>query len=243
MIRPISRVSMLALALALPLAACEEGITDPSVVGGDAETTVLFSAASGGASASLQPSFSLAVEQSQGKAGPVALSDVKSIDVKIVRVQVLRADTAAKTDSVITLDVKSGGKINLLALPTKVESALQLAAGTLPAGTYSNLRLVFDSASITFKKSITAGGGPKATTYKADTAYALAIGDDEKSGKASIKLPTGSFTVSKEAGATVNVLFSGTESVKKIIVTPNGIKMPPVLSGSSKEKGKGKGDK
>ncbi|MDP9349150.1 MAG: DUF4382 domain-containing protein, partial [Gemmatimonadota bacterium] len=168
-------------------------------------------------------------------AGPIALSDVKSIFVKVTKVQVLRADSARR-DTVVTLNVTGGGKVNLLALPTKATDGLQLARGTLPAGTYSNLRLVFDSATITLNKDVTVGGGPQATTYKKDTAYPLTLSGGK--GESSLKVPTGTFTVTKDAGATVSVAFSGGESVRKVIVTPQEIRMTPVLTAEGKGKRK-----
>lgn len=227
------RLSALALALALPLAACDEAITGPDGARAG-ETTVVLSAGSAG-SASLAPSFSAALLSAAG-AGPVSLSDVKAIEVTVTKVQVLRVDSL-RADSVVTLDVTAGGKINLLALPTEAANGLQLARGTLPEGTYGNLRLVFSGATVTFKRDVTAGGGPRAKTYAKDVAHPLNIGDGDKT---TIKVPTGNFTVAKDAGSTVAVAFDGSASVKKVIVTPNEVKMPPVLSASGKSKDRGR---
>lgn len=242
MTRRTYRLTVFALAFGFPLAACEQTVTaaDPArdsaleasgaAAAALAETTILLSE-DGSAGASFSRSLVDGMAASGGPA--VSLGDVKSIVVKVGKVEVLRADSAKlREDSVITLKVTGGSKIDLLALPTKAADGLQLAKGTLPAGTYSNLRLVLDSASITFKTDVSSKGGPNATTYRKDTAYPVTIPGGE------LRVPTGSFTVSRDAGATVSVAFSGSETVKKVVVTPKEIEVTPVLTAKGTSKGR-----
>lgn len=233
MIGRLTHKTALLLTLALPLAACE-GLTDPSAGG---QTTVVLRRGAT-ASAALSPSYSAAVSEALGAAlaGPVGLGDVQSIEISVTQVQALpvtadsvAADTASEgRGGWRTLDVSAASKINLLALPTAAESGLTLARGELAPGVYRNLRILYDTATITFAKDVTAGGGPAAKTYKAGEPYRLEIGGGK------IKIPTGGFTVGAEAGETVVVTFDAAASVRKVIVTPNAVRMTPVLTGAKK---------
>lgn len=217
---PSSTTRLQALALVLSLAAtgCDQLGTGPD----RGETSILLSQSSS-ASASLAPSF--AISALSEMAGPVALSDVKSIDVTITKVQALpaSADTSSEAEWV-SFDVTTPGTVNLLALPATAESGIQLARGELPEGEYRSVRLFFsEGATVTFSRDVTVAGGPAARTFVADSVYPLEIPSAAQTG---IKVPTAGFTV----GSTVAILFDGSASVKKVIATPKGVRMPPVLS-------------
>ena len=235
MTHPPSRVAAAALALATLLGACGTA-TDPG--GGlDAsgasgrETVVRLSQESGGGAAS-RAALADVVAGMTTAGGKVALADVKSIDVTITRVQALPSGANESAEGGwVSLTVSSGGKLNLLALPKQAANAIQLARGTLPAGSYQNLRLLFtDDATITFARDVTAGGGAAAVTYKANTAYPLDIPGASRTG---IKVPLGAFTVPPTGGATIDVTFSGSATVgsvePNVVATPHGVKMTPVL--------------
>lgn len=236
MIRQLTRFGAVTLTLALPLAACEDSTgVDTNL----AETTVVLSQESGVA-ASLAPSFSAeAVASAVG--GSVSLSDVQSINVRITQVQAIRRGSNDKKDEdVQTFNVTGGGTINLLALPAAAANGIQIAHGNIPTGTYSNLRLVFaENAMITFKRDVTVGGGPDAMTYKAGTAYPLRIGGEDRNG---IKIPMASFEIGQGPN-TISLTFDASASVKKVIATPNGIHMPPVMMGKHEKGDKNKKDK
>lgn len=244
------------LALALPLAACGESATSPST---GAQTSILLSQ-SAAARASLAPSLAASVS---ALAGPVSLSDVASIDVTVTEVQALRqgaarvgsdsladsvsADTArlaAAQRGWVSLKVTAPTTVNLLALPTTAESGIQLARGEIQPGTYTHLRVAFSEATITFARDVSVGGGPAAKSYAAGTAYPLQIGGEKKA----LLIPTAGFTVAADSASAVVVTFDGSASVRKVIATPNGIHITPVLaaegkgSGKEKEKDKGKGN-
>lgn len=231
MTQQIVRYSALAIALALPLAACEDSTgVDTNL----AETTVVLSQVAGVA-ASLAPSFS-AEALASAMAGPVSLSDVQSINVRVTQVlAVRRSADDSKDEDMQTFNVTGGGTINLLALPAAAGSGIQIAHGMIPTGTYSNLRLVFaDNAMITFKRDVTVGGGPNAMTYKAGTAYPLRIGGEDRN---EIKIPMASFDIGQGPN-TISLTFDADASVKKVIATPNGIHMPSVMMAKHEKKEK-----
>jgi hypothetical protein len=232
MIRRYVTHSAALLALALPLAACED-VTSPSA---DGQTVVVLRQGSS-ASASLSPSYSAALESalSSAMAGPVSLSDVQSIDITVTRVEALPAGAESDEDDEdeeegqwVALDVTAETKINLLNLPT-AESGLQLARGELAPGTYGNLRIQYSAATITFARDVTVGGGPMAKTFRAGEAYPLEIGGGK------IRIPTASFTVAADAGETVVITFDANASVNKVIATPAGIRMTPVLTARERD--------
>ena len=234
MARPTRRSTAAAVAFATLLGACgtaaDPGGLDASGASGR-ETVVRLSQESGTGAAS-RASLADVVGGMTTAAGKVALADVKSIDVTITRVQALPTGANENAEGGwVSLTVASGGKLNLLALPTQAANAIQLARGTLPAGGYQNLRLLFtDDATITFARDVTAGGGAAAVTYKANTAYPLDIPGASKPG---IKVPLGTFTVPPTGGATIDVTFSGSATVgsvePNVVATPHGVKMTPVL--------------
>ena len=211
----IRQYAALGLALALPLAACDDS------TGTSRQTAVLLSQ-DGSASAVLS-----AAVFSTSAAGKVSLDDVSSIQVTVTKVQALpaRADESAES-AWVTLDVRERGMINLRALPTTAENGVLLAKGELPAGDYKNVRLFLDmdgdeAPSITFNKEVTVG--PK--TYAAGK-HPLEIPSAAQSG---IKIPSAGFTV----GETVMLMFDGSTSVANVVANPNGVKMAPVLKARS----------
>jgi hypothetical protein len=231
MVGPTHRTAVAVTALAAATAACS-GPTDPSASGAaGGETVVLLSRDGFTGSASRAPLGELA-GSATALTGKVSFGDVKSIDVTITSVQVLSAGANEDADGAWrSLAVTSGGKLDLLALPTQAANAIQVARGTLAAGTYTNLRLLFaDAAAITFAHDVTAGGGAAAVTYEANTPYPLDIPGGAKTG---IKVPLGTVTVPPNAGATIAVTFSSSASTGNIepnvIATPHGVKMTPVL--------------
>lgn len=227
MTRRSVRSAAVAFILALTLAACESGIQFTEH--GSDSAVLLMQGSEESASSSLAPSFSVAAAS-----GPISLDRVASIDVTITRVEAVRRDTAtAGKDSVVVLNLSAPAKINLLALPTTQQNAIQLARGNLPVGTYGNIRLVFSDATITFKEDVVEGNGKNATTLKANTAYPLDIGGGQHQ---EIKLPGASVTITANTGATIPLMFDAGASIKKIIITGNGqIKMPPVIHVKKKD--------
>lgn len=136
----------------------------------------------------------------------------------------------------VSLKVASGTRIDLLALPSAAQSGLQLARGELAPGSYGNLRIRYDEATITFALDVSVGGGPMAKTYAAGQPYPLQIGGGK------IRIPTSGFTVAEDAGETVVITFDGSATVRTVVATPVGVRMAPVLSaaaGGGEERGGG----
>jgi hypothetical protein len=71
-----------------------------------------------------------------------------------------------------TLDVVSGGHLNLLALPTDTTNGIVLASASLPIGEYNAARLIVTSATIYFDTTFTTANG---FTFKADTGYTVTL--------------------------------------------------------------------
>lgn len=158
--------------------------------------------------------------------GVLTLSQIDSMFVRITAISALRqdADTAESSDGWVTIQLAdSGGKrINLLKLPREGVDSITLARGDLKAGTYKNVRLVFDSAAatITLKQDVTVGN----FAFLKNTTYPLRI----PSGV--IKIPAASFKVSNDSLSGVNLVFDANTSVGTIVATGSGkLQMNPVL--------------
>jgi hypothetical protein len=156
-------------------------------------------------------------------AGPVSLQDdVASIKVRVTAVQVLRmgADTAGE-GGWTTLRLAAPAMIDLLKLPTDgATGGLEIAREGLAPGTYGNVRLLVDSATIAFKREVKVGQA----VYPAGRETALTI----PAGR--IRTPV-EFTVGAQTGATIKLVFEADASVKKVTVTgADRVMMPPVIS-------------
>src|SRR5512140_1975806 len=150
-----------ALALAA-LAACDQGSTGPSATG---NTTFRLSQGSSTAAASL-----IALddhgdgEHGDGGHGDnnasVPLADIKAIDVRVTGIAALPiGNDSLRDDQWFKLSTPHAVTLNLLALPTKADSGLLVTRGNLPAGRYGHLRILFDTATITFAHTDTLGHG------------------------------------------------------------------------------------
>lgn len=216
MIRSISRNSALALALVMSVAACD------SAIGPANESSIILSR--GGSSSALSTSV-LASFSGDASFASVPLGSVSSIKVRITGVQALPASQDEGEEGAwVSLDVNAGSEIDLMALS---ESGVEIASGELAAGTYGNLRLMVDNASITFNAPVTVGGGPAARSYEAGQAYPLRIPSAAQTG---IKVPTASFVVTETVGDVVKVVFDAGASVQAIQAIPTGVMMSPVLT-------------
>jgi hypothetical protein len=121
---------------------------------------------------------------------------------------------------VTTIQLADSGlkRINVLNLPN--EDSVLLATGDLEAGTYKNLRLEFDSASITLKNDVRVGNHD----FQKGTPYTLRV----PSGV--IKVPLTSFTVGEDSVSTLNMEFRRQPSIANIVATGAGVlQMTPVL--------------
>ncbi|HEX7091118.1 MAG TPA: DUF4382 domain-containing protein [Longimicrobiales bacterium] len=212
MVRDAAKYAVLALGLAFPLTACED-VTGP----GEGSLSVRMSRDDSGPAAAL-----VAADLVQASIGPVALDAVQSIDVTISAIQVQPEGADEASGPWVTLDLTAPTSVNLLALPTEGGAGLLVATDEVEAGAYGHLRLLFDSATITFSQDVTLG----ATTYTAGTAYALTIPSGAQTG---IKLELGGIEVPEGGAAEVELVFDATLSVGNVLATGAGIQMTPVM--------------
>lgn len=208
---------IVALIPLLALAACGDSTGSNS-----GQARVFLSASSSASSTVEGPSANFAANEM----GVLTVSQIDSMFVRITAISALRqdADTAESSDGWVTIQLAdSGGKrINLLKLPREGVDSITLARSDLKAGTYKNIRLVFDSAAatITLKQDVTVGN----FAFLKATQYPLRI----PSGV--IKIPAASFKVSNDALSAVNLVFDTNTSVGTIVATGSGkLQMNPVL--------------
>ena len=208
------KVRALALALLLPLAACE---TSPTALSESGPSRILLSTAQAATVPAVALSRSVAAAPGKGPGagrGPIDLTTVERIDVRIVRIALLpgTGDSAATEGA---LDDRGGWiELDLSYDPTATwfdlknpggATELALVPDNLP-GEVAALRLTFGAARVTFVD-----------------------GTEEN-----LFVPSGKITI-PASGATVNqgediaVVFSSGRSVRRIIRTGNGLLMPPVF--------------
>ncbi len=205
-----------ALAVATGLAACEGGF---GVAGGDTE--VLLSQDGSAPVASALASELLA----NSALGNVSLSSVEQIEVTLTGVDALpQGEADVEEGAWISLTLTETAVIDLLDLPGEEDGGIQIARGDLPAGTYGNLRLFVEGASITFNTGVEVG--PQ--SFDAGVEYDLFIPSADQTG---VKVPDATFTVSEGDGETVVVVFDADTSVQNVTAAgaSGTIIMNPVL--------------
>jgi hypothetical protein len=201
---------MLALAAA-PLVACDDAS------GPEAGEARVYMAQS--ASSNLMPGT--AASMVSAMLGPISISAVDSINV-----QLLSIDALSSSDSVggatLSLSGEGARSINLLELPSLAMDSVLLASAELPAGLYSNIRLRFESATITLNDTVTVGNAE----YLPGT-YELTIPSGLSSG---IKVQGASFTVAEDDETSITLAFDPAATVGTLIATgANKLMMSPVL--------------
>jgi len=120
----------------------------------------------------------------------------------------------AVLDAQVTLD--------LLNLPTEDDSPIVLAAGDVPAGDYTRLRIFIEGGAVNFLEPFSVGK----TDYNADDDYAITIPSADNTGiKVSISL-----SVADGNADDVQLLFDEGATFRNVVATGSGmIKVPPVL--------------
>ncbi|MEW5926435.1 MAG: DUF4382 domain-containing protein [Gemmatimonadota bacterium] len=201
------------LAGVFALGGCDDG---GATAAQPAETRVLL--ARGGTAAAGAAALSAGLA-----AAPVSLQDdVSAIEVRVTAVQALRAGGDAEGEGGwATLRLAAPAMLDLLKLPTDAASGgVEIAREGLAQGTYGHVRLLVDSATITFKREVKVGQA----VYAAGRETPLTI----PSGK--IRTPV-EFTVGAQSGATIKLVFDADASVKKVTATgASRVMMPPVIS-------------
>lgn len=231
------------LAVVVTTAALLAGCGDGTGPAGSGSVQVTMS---GGGSASGNVQVAASLTPPEARAGVVSASQVSSVEVTIQRVEVGRvgadtaaSDTASDDGGWVELQVEGGSQtVDLVGLPSSDEG-VAVASAELDPGDYENVRLFFSEATVTFSEEVTfpgggggGQGGPGGQTYGAGTAHELFVPSGAETG---LEVPTASFTVDGETGATVNVLADTDASIGNIVVTGNGLLMTPVLTARAEE--------
>jgi len=150
---------------------------------------------------------------------------VETLTIRITSIEVLPEGSDEADDAGwVELKPVEPVLLDLMALPAEGESPLVIASGEAGVGSYSNVRLLTDGASISFKGPISLG-----------PAFTLAGGEvhqvDIPSG-AETGIKTGaSFTVDANGTANdVNLLFSSGATLQNIAATGNDtVLLAPVI--------------
>lgn len=214
--------SVLAGGLALLVAGCGDGVGPE----GSGQMNVFLTGSSSSGQAALA-----SLSAASGTAGEVSLDDVVSIDVEVTGLQaVLASENEEEEGAWVDLALSSAAStsIDLLALPA---DGVMIASDQLAAGSYSNLRIFFSSATITLANDVTVG--PE-TFAAADSPHELFIPSGEQTG---IKIPLAGVEVSAEGAADVAVGFDEEPSVQTVAATGMGLLMSPVLGQEQETEG------
>ncbi len=194
------------IALPLTLAACSDSL------GPDMGRARIFLGVDGG------PSASIAAAIVSASAAPVSFGQVASLELVVDRIEAHREDGGWESLDIEPVTIDLAG--------IEAGTVEPLAAGGLPEGTYDNLRLFLQSATISFSEDVSTGNH----VFTAGELYDLVIPSAQNTG---LKIPTAHFVVEAAAeGATesVVVLFDANGSTASIGTTGSGkVRMRPVL--------------
>lgn len=205
-------VRTLGVAVAFGLAACGDS-TGPN---GTGEMSVSLQESGSGSS-----SIMASVSTSESSSSEISLSSVSSVEITLERVETLPAGEPDAEGAWVSLDVEGEVTVDLMDL--SAVGPIVLAEGTVPAGSYSNVRLYFSAASITTSEEITLEGGG---TVAAGT-YDLFIPSGMETG---VKIALGSVTVSEDESANVVLEIDTEGSVQTVVYNePEGFIMNSVL--------------
>ena len=152
---------------------------------------------------------------------------VEALTIRITTIEFLpQGSDEADNGHWVTLDLGSPVLLNLMSLPTESESPLVVASGTVEVGTYANVRLYTDSASVSFKGPISLGA---AEDFDAGVDYPVDIPSVDQTG---INTDI-TFTVEADAEGTANdvsLLFNAGSTFNNISATGTGrVTLTPVI--------------
>jgi hypothetical protein len=206
--------------MAITIVACSEDSTGPRSANGGLQLRV--SQQVGAASSVLEASTL------DGAPTPaVVRQQVSSVEVTLTAVHALRIGASEEDESGwVQIPIVPAQSIELLALPTTAGNAMVLPRGDLQAGSYRNIRLVVENATITFREPVTVG--PR--IWAAATPHPLRIPGPSET---RLLIPTARFEIGPLDGnddlTVIDLVFNPGTSVQNIAATPNFILMAPVL--------------
>ncbi len=121
-----------------------------------------------------------------------------------------------------SLEVVGDGRLDLMHLPAETESGLVIAAGEIPPGVYSHLRLFVRDAMIWFNTAIER---PNGVLFEPDVGYEVVIPSVEETGiktRMDLEVP--------EGGGEIVLVFDNADMMARAVATGSGeIMVPPVL--------------
>ena len=177
--------------------------------------------------------------------GRVPGDQVKSLTVTITSIEMLKVCEAdegagdgiqsngecAKNGGWIPFVLDEPLTVDFMALPAPNESPVVIASGSVPVGTYRNVRLFVEDEFVVFSEPFTVGN----SVFDMDTEYPVVIPSADKTG---IKTDL-TFTVTADNEGNeeeVNLLFDTEATFRGVTATGSGkVMLPPVLKAQPKE--------
>jgi hypothetical protein len=171
-----------------------------------------------------------------GGAGTAVAMDKDTVAALLVQVSDIQflpkyAEAQAADDAAwISLRLSAPVQLDLMALPTAGESPLVIASGTVPVGSYGDVRLFVSDATIRFKGNVDLG---VAFSFEGGVDYAVEIPSGDQTG---IKTDA-EFTVEADEGGEANdvqLLFSPSATFLNVTGTGDGrVMLAPVIRSAS----------
>jgi hypothetical protein len=157
-----------------------------------------------------------------GSSAAIPLGIVDSINIRLTSIQAFNSNDSTDVTR-IDLTTQGARMVNLLNLPAIETDSLLVGRDELPDGTYNNIRLRFDSATITLNQAVMVGN----VNYQPGT-YGLTIPSGLSSG---IKVQGATIVIDDDDDvASFNLTFDPTTSVGTIVATgANKLMMSPVF--------------
>ena len=191
---------------------------------GDVDVTILQTDAF---LAQVVSGFSASIVGSDDAMVQIDPDTVEALTIRIATIQVLpQGRDEADNGDWVSLEMGSPVLLDLMSLPTEGESPLVIASGALEVGTYANVRLYTDSASVSFKGPISLGA---AEDFEAGVDYLVDIPSGDQTG---INTDV-SFTVEAAAEGNANdvaLLFDSGSTFQNISATGTGrVTLTPVI--------------
>lgn len=161
----------------------------------------------------------------------IARDMIASLDLRVTDIQFLPVNQEENADGEggwISLELSEPVTLDLLTLPTEGESPLVIAAGSVPVGSYRQVRLFSDETMISFTGPITVGA---AFTFEGGVPYPVEIPSGESTGlKTRVE-----FTVDTDVQV-VQLFFSPGATFANVTGTGGGrVLLAPVIRGGSSQ--------
>lgn len=217
------------------------GLFAPAVV-----ALVAFGTACGGSTgpgsnnfARVTMSQALAGPPSPTSVGPAVVGDdtgsivspnaVGQLSVQLDRVELQRSGSGTWVSVSVTA---RDGSVDLQNLPGPRQGQ-EVAAAEVDPGDYRNVRVSLSGARVTFTEEVTVPGvGDAASqTFEAGTTHDLTLTGGSEAG---FEIPTNAFSISDNAGATVQIVVDLPTSVTGMAVSQQGLQMAPAFSAEAR---------